>query len=463
MTRPRSEGRSSRAAPPALRGAPATERVDATAAGVAGAAGPGGGGSSPGSAGALAALYPGTLDCVHCGLCLPVCPTYRVSGRETSSPRGRVALMRGVAEGRLPLAALAEEAYLCLGCRACETACPSGVEYGRLLEETRAAVEAAGLRRGPAKRVEAAALRHVLPRPALLRALVGVLAAAQRLRLDRLARALLPQGLRAAHALLPPVPPRRERARLPERIDAVPPRRGRVALLEGCIMPELFGAVNAATARVLAREGFEVVVPRGQGCCGALQAHAGDPERARELAAANVAAFAAGEVDAVVVGSAGCSAAMREYGRWLGRAGEGLASRVRDVCELLDAAGPRVAYAPLPGTVCYDDPCHLLHGQRVEAAPRRLLARIPELRMVAHADPGACCGAAGIYNLTHGAMSRAVLARKMDALAEADPDWIASGNPGCMLQLRAGARERGLRARVVHPVELLDVAGATAG
>jgi len=424
--------------------------------------GPAAGAAAGGAAGPLGAIYPGTLDCVHCGLCLPACPTYRVTGRETSSPRGRVALMRGVAEGRLSLDALAEEAYLCLGCRACETACPSGVAFGRLLEGTRAEVERAGLRRGLAKRVESLALRAVVPRPARLRAAVDLLALAQRLRLDRLARALLPARLAELVALAPRVPPRSERARLPALVAAVPPVRGRVALFEGCIMPELFGAVNAATARVLSREGFEVVVPSAQGCCGALSAHSGDPDTARALAAANVAAFAAGEFDALVVNSAGCGAALREVGHWLGPAGAGLAGRVRDVCEFLDEVGARAAYAPLPGTLCYDDPCHLVHGQRVEAAPRRLLARIPALRLVSHADPGSCCGAAGIYNLTHPAMSGAVLARKMDALAAADPDWIATGNPGCLMQLRTGVAERGLRARVVHPVELLDRAARLA-
>jgi glycolate oxidase iron-sulfur subunit len=162
------------------------------------------------------------------------------------------------------------------------------------------------------------------------------------------------------------------------------------------------------------------------------------------------------------VNSAGCGAALREVGHWLGPAGAGLAGRVRDVCEFLDEVGARAAYVPLPGTLCYDDPCHLVHGQRVEAAPRRLLGRIPALRLVPHADPGSCCGAAGIYNLTHPAMSGAVLARKMDALAAADPDWIATGNPGCLMQLRTGVAARGLRARVVHPVELLDRAAPRA-
>jgi glycolate oxidase iron-sulfur subunit len=409
----------------------------------------------------LAGIYEGTLDCVHCGLCLSACPTYRATGREASSPRGRVYLMRGVAEGRLPLEALVEEAYLCLGCRACETACPSGVQFGHLLEGTRAEIEAAGLRRGPAKRLEAFALRRVVPRPGALAAVVALFGLAQRLGLDRLARPFLPRALREAHALAPRVPPRAERRPLPERVPAAAPQRGRVALFEGCLMPELFGAVNAATARLLAREGFEVVVPPRQGCCGALQAHAGLAPEARTLAAANVAAFAPGAVDAVIVNSAGCGAALRDYGAWLGSAGAPLAARVRDVCEFLDEVGLRTPLAPLAGTLCYDDPCHLVHGQRVAAAPRRLLGAIPELRLVAHRDAAACCGAAGIYNLTHRAMSRQVLDRKMDALAEADPDWIATGNPGCLMQLAAGARARGLRARVAHPVELLDRATAT--
>ncbi len=392
----------------------------------------------------LASLYPGTLDCVHCGLCLSACPTYRETGRETSSPRGRVYLMRAVAEGRIPLgAAVAEEAYLCLGCRACETACPSGVRFGALLEETRAAVEEAGLRVGLAKRLETFALRRVLPHPRRLGLAVGAVALAQRLGAGRLAR-LLPQRLADTWQLLPAIPPRAARRRLPRRIPAEGERRGRVALFEGCLMPELFGPVNAATARVLARNGFEVVVPEGQGCCGALHRHAGDPGFAAGLEAKNVAAFEG--VDAIVVNSAGCGAALREGA---------LAPRVRDVCELLDAEGLVAEPPRCDGTLCYDDPCHLVHAQGIGDAPRRLLARVPGLRLVPHDDPASCCGAAGIYNLTHPEMSRAVLARKLNALAAADPDWIASGNPGCLMQLAAGARGRGLRARVVHPVELL--------
>jgi len=418
-----------------------------------------------GTADRLRELSTRTLDCVHCGLCLPVCPTYRETGREQSSPRGRVYLMRGVAEGRIPLGpGVAEEMYLCLGCRACETACPSGVRYGSMLETMRGEVEQAGLRRGLAKRVETFALRGLVPHPRRLRRAIDALAIVQRLRLDRLSMRLLPAALRERAALAPRVPPLRDRRPLPGFVRAQGTRRGRVALFVGCVMPELFGRVNHATARVLARNGFDVIVPGEQACCGALHAHAGDPDFARRLARRNAAAFRTAKVDALVVNSAGCGAALREAGEWLGEEGASLADSVRDVCELLDAAGLR---APLPGNagphavrVCYDDPCHLVHGQRVEQAPRRLLRQIPGLELVAHDDPTSCCGAAGIYALTHRAMASAVLERKMASLAAVAPDVIASGNPGCILQLRTGVTRSGLRARVVHPVELLDEAYA---
>jgi Fe-S oxidoreductase len=404
----------------------------------------------------LASILQGTLDCVHCGMCLPACPTYRETGRETSSPRGRIYLMRAVAEGRLALGeVLAEEAYLCLGCRACETACPSGVRFGALLERTRAEVEHAGLRRGLGKRLETLALRHVVPHPGRLRALVDLLALAQRLRLDALVLRVLPRDARELHALLPRIPARAERRPLPELTPARGARRGRVAFFAGCIMPELFGAVNRATVEVLAHNGFDVIVPRGQGCCGALQAHAGDEACAHALARVNVGAFASRDFDAIVSNSAGCGAALREAKDWLPGEAAGLSSRVRDVCEFLDEVGLRSPAGRLDLRVCYDDPCHLIHGQKVKDAPRRVLASIPGLELVPHEDPTSCCGAAGIYNLTHRAMSSAVLARKIDALVAADPDAIATGNPGCLMQLAAGARRRGLRARVMHPVELV--------
>ena len=398
-----------------------------------------------------------SLDCVHCGLCLPACPTYRETGREVSSPRGRIYLMRGVAEERIPMGpTVVEEAYLCLGCRACETACPSGVQFGSMIEKLRAEVEDAGLRTGLAHRVEGWALRGVLPHKRRLRLFIDLLAVVKRLRLDRLAAPFLPAGLRDATALLPDVPPRRARRPLPPLVPAEGERRGRVGFLTGCVMSELFADVNAATVRVLARNGFDVVMPRDQGCCGALHAHAGDEATAHSLARVNVDVFTASGVETVVTNSAGCGAAMRDVLHWLPGAGERFASGVRDVAELLDAEGLRAPGGRIDASLCYDDPCHLVHGQRVGDAPRRLLKQIPGLDFVAHDDPGSCCGAAGIYNLTHRKMSRAVLDRKLDALAAADPDLIATGNPGCLMQLRGGAARRGLRARVVHPVELLD-------
>jgi glycolate oxidase iron-sulfur subunit len=407
----------------------------------------------------LAELHPGTLDCVHCGLCLPVCPTYRETGRETSSPRGRVYLLRGVAEGEIPLGdVVAEEAALCLGCRACETACPSGVRFGSLIERARARVTSAGLRDAPARRLERFALRQLVPHKTRLHWALSLVGLGQRLGLDRPVLRLLPEWLRG---LAPRVPPLRERRRLPGLVAARGERRGRVALLEGCIMPELFGAVNAATARVLACNGFEVVQVAGQGCCGALQAHAGDEEFARSLLKRNARAFAAADgLDAIVVNSAGCGAFLREAGDWLGPDGERLATRVRDVSEFLDEAGLRAPEGELRLRVCYDDPCHLVHGQGVDAAPRKLLEAIPGLELAPHADPSGCCGAAGTYNLTQPEMSAAILGRKMDALQAADPDVVATGNPGCLMQIRAGVTQRGLRARVVHPVELLDEAYA---
>jgi len=417
--------------------------------------------------GPLASIYAGTLDCVHCGLCLPACPTYRETGRETSSPRGRVYLMRAVAEGRLPLGpALAEEAYLCLGCRACETACPSGVRFGRLLDETRAAVEAAGLRGGPARRIERFALRRIVPDRTRLRLAVDALALAQRLGLDRLARAVLPKRLGEALALAPRVPARAERQPPAWRTAPEGARRGRVALFTGCVMSELFGDVHHATVRVLARNGFEVLVPRAQGCCGALHAHAGDAASARALLRANLAAFAGLRADAVVVDSAGCGAALREAGDRLPGEGEALARLVRDPLELLDEAGLRPPGGRLALRVCYDDPCHLVHGQRVREGPRRVLRSLPGVELVDHDDPTSCCGAAGIYNLTHPEMSTAVLERKLRALAAADPDVVATGNPGCLMQLRAGAARAGLRAEILHPITLLDrayAAGPSAG
>lgn len=405
-------------------------------------------------------LYSGTLDCVHCGLCLTACPTYRLTGRETSSPRGRIHLLRGVSEGEIELSqVVSDELHLCLGCRACESVCPSGVQYGALLEQGRAAVARAGLRSGLAQRTEGFALRHVLAHAGRLRLFVSTMALVQRLGLDRLSAPLLPGALGRAIRLLPRIPPARERKRLPTLTAAKPPRRGRVAFLEGCVMPELFGRVNRATLRVLAANGFDVWIPEQQVCCGALHAHAGDLDSARSLARHNKQAFTELDVEpveALVTNSAGCGAALREMDQWLPEGSGDLAGKVRDVTEFLDEVGWREPLEAVAGRVCYDDPCHLVHAQGVASAPRRLLNLIPALELVPHAGADRCCGAAGTYNLLQPAMAEAVLDEKLDALAAVAPEWIATGNPGCLMQLEAGVVARGLDMKVVHPVELLD-------
>ncbi len=431
---------------------------------------------SPATGSPLASLlqervYADSLDCVHCGLCLTSCPTYRATGRETASPRGRIYLMRGIAEGRLAEEALLEEeAFACLGCRACETACPSGVRYGEMLEHARDAIrsEQRRVRRLPlSARIERFALRHVVPHAARLGATVTLLALAQRLGLDRLGQRLLPERLAGMLRLAPAVPPAVERARLPAFTPAQGERRGRVALFEGCIMPEFFGRVNEAARQVLSRAGYDVIIPPAQGCCGALQAHGGDLDCARSLARQNVDAFAADldALDAIIVTSAGCSAALRESGgeAWLGETGRDLAVRVRDVLEFLDEVGPPTPTTRIEARLCYDDPCHLVHAQRVAAAPRRLLEAIPGLELVGHANPEACCGAAGIYNLTRPEMAGRVLAPKVEALLAADPEIVSTANPGCAMQIASGLQGAGRDLSVVHPIELLERATRPSG
>jgi len=394
--------------------------------------------------------YEATLDCVHCGLCLPHCPTYQETGRETSSPRGRIYLMRGVAENRIPLDELVvDEMSFCLACRACESACPAGVRYGHLVEGMRAEIDARGARSGLGRLLERAALRGVVAKPRRLTALFRALRAYQRSGLQRLVRAT------RVLALAPPLA-RMERM-LPALADAHRPplmvpahgaRRGRVAFFAGCVMPEIFGAANAATVAVLARNGFEVEVPAGQVCCGALHAHAGDPQTAQELHARNRAAFRLDAVDAVIVNSAGCGAALKDVG-------DSFARKVRDATEFLADVGLRERPGALSLRVAYDDPCHLLHGQRISAAPRALLRAIPELDLFDLPGHRDCCGAAGIYSLTQPAMAATLLARKVQAIRDTAPQAVATGNPGCLLQIGGGVAAAGLDVEVLHPLELL--------
>jgi glycolate oxidase iron-sulfur subunit len=390
--------------------------------------------------------------CVHCGICLPQCPTYRVLGEEMDSPRGRLYLMRAAAEGRIGLSeTFGRHLDLCLGCRACESACPSGVEFGSLLEATRAQFR----RARPAPSLLERAIFALFPEPRRLGVLLRPLRLYRRSGLSFLLRrsTLLRRfpRLAAMEALLPDVP---APAPLPSHVPAHGPSRGRVGLLLGCVQRHLYPDVNRDTARLLALAGWDVAIPPAQGCCGALDLHAGRLDEFRRRARALAASFPA-DLQYVVTNAAGCGSAMREYGHWLPDVPEAvaLAARTRDVSELLAAAD--LPLGTLDVTATYHDACHLAHGQRIRREPRELLARIPGLRLVELAESELCCGSAGIYNLLEPEMADRLLARKIDRIAETGVGIVVSGNPGCLLQIAKGARARGLDLEVLHPVELL--------
>jgi glycolate oxidase iron-sulfur subunit len=409
------------------------------------------------------------MECVHCGLCLPTCPTYAELGVEMDSPRGRIYLMRAVVEGKLSLSEpYQQHISLCLGCRACETACPSGVKFGQLLEGARAQIEQAGAPQYPplAKWIRLLAFKGILPRPLVLRALGNVLlfyqASGLRTLLNRPAvRRWLPARLLDLDRMLPTLPKRSSHARLREFTPAQGERRGRVGFVAGCVMPFFFGQVNHATVQLLSANGFDVVTPQAQRCCGALHAHAGERDDARHLARQNIEAFAAAQVDWIVVNAAGCGAMLKEYHELLHHdpllsgAARQFSARVLDVSQFFDRFPFRGPLAELGLRVAYDDPCHLVHGQRVREEPRRMLHGIPGVELLDVKEADWCCGSAGIYNLVHPELSHRILERKMQHIAAMSPDVITTGNPGCLLQIGLGAKEQGLTAPVVHPIELL--------
>ena len=411
----------------------------------------------------LAPLEPLMDKCVHCGFCLPACPSYILLGRETDSPRGRIYSMRAGVDGRVGMTAPVVEHFdTCLGCMACETACPSGVRYAPLIEQTRAAVEA-GFRRSTGERWFRRLLFSTLPYPRRLRFLALPLALVAPFRRSDWFQRLLPARLRPLLALAPDVDAGSLMRDVPERTTATGERRARVGLVTGCVQRAFFGEVNQATMRVLAAEGCQVEAPRSQGCCGALALHAGEAEQARRFARELIATFERTDIDYIAVNAAGCGSALKEYGHllrddpaWAARA-DAFARKVRDVSELLVQLGePRATRHPVAARVAYHDACHLAHAQGVRAQPRTLLAGIPGLTLAAVSQGDVCCGSAGIFNLTQPAMAAELGHRKAANLADAAPDLVVTSNPGCILQIQSAAREQGLPFRVLHIVELLD-------
>jgi len=426
-----------------------------------------GGGPAGGPPLLSGADYERLMQCVRCGLCLPHCPTYRELGVETASPRGRLALMKAVADGDVPPDRdFSKHMYLCLDCRACEPACPSGVPFGLLMETTRARIDPSRRKGLLGALGRFLGFRVLLFHPRLIDLLLMPLRAGQAMGLRRLAERLDLPGrlfprLGELAAMLPDLPLKAPGHALPRLVTPVGPMRARVGLFTGCVMQSLFSGVNRDTMEVLRQNGCEVVTPPGQGCCGALHVHEGRRREGRALARRNIAAFRDLELDAVIVNAAGCGSTLKEYGSLFpngepaaGEA-EAFAGRVRDVMEFIDGLGVVTPPTPLPARILYDAPCHLQHAQRVQAAPLRVLSSLEGAEVREGPDSAWCCGSAGIYNLTHPALSREMLDRKMKTIIPLAPDIIASGNPGCLMQIRWGTARWKLAAEVRHPVELL--------
>jgi glycolate oxidase iron-sulfur subunit len=416
--------------------------------------------SNPGNA----LNYELLLDCVHCGLCTSACPTYVETGDENESPRGRIYLMRGVTDGKLELNdRVRGHLELCLDCRACETACPSGVQYGKLIEPFRVAMDNIDSAPKAGDWFRRYILFGLFPYSSKLRSALVPARIAQRTGLLALLRAtrltaLLPTPLRKMVDMLPP--PQRNEGPLPEFLPAIGRRRATVALFTGCIGDAMFRHVNWATARVLQQNGCDVHVPQTQVCCGAIHIHAGSSEPAQKFADENLAAFPIGRYDAIINNIAGCGSMLKDYGhhwhdtRQNDRAE--WAAKVRDVNEFLDQLGLVKPVGEIRASATYHDACHLLHAQKIHAAPRRLLGQVPGLEVVDLPESEICCGAAGTYNLTQPEMSARLSQRKMANIKQTKARVAITSNAGCALQIAREARDQGERLAVVHPMEILD-------
>ncbi|MGA7129351.1 MAG: glycolate oxidase subunit GlcF, partial [Chthoniobacterales bacterium] len=403
-------------------------------------------------------------QCVHCGFCLPVCPTYILWKEEMDSPRGRIYLMKMAAEGDASINKTWVGHFdACLGCMACMTACPSGVDYGKLIEATRAQIERRYERPAAEKRFRQF-LFSTFTRPERLRLLALPLRLYQQTGLDKLVRRLgipklLPKRFQAMEALLPRVP---AQERVPELSPAQGEKRRRVGLLLGCVQRVFFPQVNAATARVLAAEGCEVVAPEAQPCCGALLVHTGEEEQAIRFARRTIDLFEKAEVDTVIINAAGCGSNMKDYGHLLrddpeyAERAKTFSAKCRDIFEFLAELEPRAQRHPLPIRVAYHDACHLQHAQKIRSQPRTVLTGIPNLEILEIPEAAVCCGSAGIYNLVQPEAAAELGDRKVSHVAEVNPDMVVSANPGCLLQLQSALARAGRKVPVHHGIELVD-------
>jgi glycolate oxidase iron-sulfur subunit len=401
-------------------------------------------------------------------MCLPVCPTYALTQQEESSPRGRIRLIRSLHDGTLELSGrLADEMHFCLDCQACQTACPAGVRYGALVEDARNEIADRGLEPFGVRLVKRIFLRGVLSSPARLRFWGRCLYWYHRSGLRDAVDgsgilALVSERVRAKHQLLPRADEESFAESTASFIPARAPRRGSVAFLSGCVMNISFAGVHRDAVEVLTRNGYDVLIPPRQGCCGSLHGHNGDARGARELARSTVDAFGALEVDAFVIDSAGCSAFLKEYGEVLADEPDyalraaALAAKTREITEFLHEVGLRPPTRPLNCRVTYHEACHLVHTQKVSVQPRSLIALIPGVTFVELGEATWCCGSAGIYNIVRFDDSMRLLDRKMGHLSSTDADIVLAANPGCHLQLEQGIRSAGLTIEVLHPVSLLN-------
>jgi glycolate oxidase iron-sulfur subunit len=425
-----------------------------------------------GFAGADKPEYAGYSRCVHCGLCLNHCPTYRLWGQEADSPRGRIRQMQLVDEGQLALGdGFVTHIDRCLDCRACETACPSGVEYGKLVEAARAQIEQQYRRPLASRLARDFVYRKLLPYPRRIATAARVLRVYQRSGLAALARSagiLKLLGLQDRERLLPKIDSKFFFGDLGETFPAKGARRTRVAFFAGCVAQVTFSDLNRATIRVLQANGCEVVVPATQVCCGALPSHAGVRDVARDLARINFAAFPANEFDAIITNAAGCGSTLKEYTHLFTSGGADheeaarFAGKMRDVSEFLADLGLVAPLRNVSLRVTYQDSCHLAHGQKIREAPRKLIRAVPGVELIEMKLADQCCGSAGAYNVTETEASLELLALRMDLARETKTDAIVTANPGCILQLRAGAAIHKTQHEVLHVVELLDRAITTA-